>query len=195
MAHNISLINVQAGVALHLIDERPEQARSALATIKDASRDTLREMRSVLGALRRVDEDLPRSPAPSLARIEDLVAKAAASGLQARVKVDGRVRKLPAGTDLAAFRIIQEALTNVARHSGRTEARVHISYGDDELLVQVDDDGLVTGPASASDGGNGIPGMRERAAALGGTLRAGSGPGGGFRVRARLPLAGNQEPE
>ncbi len=197
LAHNISLINVQAGVALHLIDERPEQARSALATIKDASRETLREMRSVLGALRRVDEDLPRSPTPSLARIEDLIAKAEASGLQARVKVDGRVRKLPAGTDLAAFRIIQEALTNVARHSGRTEARVRISYGDDELLVQVDDDGLVTGPASASasGGGNGIPGMRERAAALGGTLRAGIRPGGGFRVHARLPLAGSQEPE
>jgi signal transduction histidine kinase len=106
LAHNISLINVQAGVALHLIDERPEQARTALAAIKQASSETLREMRSVLGVLRQVDEHAPRSPAPSLARLGELVERAGAAGLTVGVEEEGRRRPLPAGVDLAAFRIV-----------------------------------------------------------------------------------------
>ena len=190
VAHNISLINVQAGVALHLIDERPEQARTALAAIKQASNEALGELRSVLDVLRQVDEASPRAPTAGLARLDDLVARAAAAGLSVRTEVEGESRPLPAGVDLAAFRIVQEALTNVARHAGPASATVRVAYGDDDLTVQVDDDGRGPG-GGASGGGNGIPGMRERAAALGGRLRAGPRPGGGFQVLASLPLDGD----
>ena len=190
VAHNISLINVQAGVALHLIDERPEQARTALAAIKQASNEALGELRSVLDVLRQVDEASPRAPTVGLASLDDLVARAAAAGLEVRTRVEGEPRPLPAGVDLAAFRIVQEALTNVARHAGPASATVRVAYGDDDLTVQVDDDGRGMGHAT-SGGGNGIPGMRERAAALGGRLRAGPRPGGGFQVLASLPVAGD----
>jgi signal transduction histidine kinase len=189
VAHNISLINVQAGVALHLIDERPEQARTALAAIKQASNEALGELRSVLDVLRQVDEASPRAPTAGLAGLDDLVARTVAAGLPVRTEVGGEPRPLPAGVDLAAFRIVQEALTNVARHAGPASATVRVAYGEDDLTVQVDDDGRGTGGAT-SGGGNGIPGMRERAAALGGRLRAGPRPGGGYQVLASLPLDG-----
>jgi signal transduction histidine kinase len=193
LAHHISLINVQAGVALHLVDERPEQARTALAAIKDASKDALRELRAVLGVLRQVDEAEPRDPAPGLARLDTLVARAEAAGITVHTQVVGEPRPLPAGLDLAAFRILQEALTNVARHAGATRADIDIAYGPHDLTVQVADDGRgppTTPTPDGTDGavGSGIAGMRERAAALGGDLEAGPGPDGGFRVRARLPL-------
>ena len=191
LAHNISLINVQAGVALHLIDEQPEQARTALAAIKQASKEALGELRSVLSVLRQNDEaPPPRAPAPSVARLEGLVSRASAAGLTVRTEVSGTPRTLPAGVDLAAFRIVQEALTNVARHAGRATATIRVSYGEDDLTVQVDDNGNGAGQPSTSGGGNGIPGMRERASALGGELEAGPRPDGGFRVLARLPLNG-----
>jgi signal transduction histidine kinase len=188
LAHNISLINVQAGVALHLIDEKPEQARTALAAIKQASKETLGELRSVLSILRQVDEDAPRAPAPSVTRLDALVSNASAAGLQVRTEVTGTPRMLPTGVDLAAFRIIQEALTNVTRHAGKATATVRVGYGERDLTVQVEDDGNGSGQGGTSGGGNGIPGMRERASALGGELQAGPRPGGGFRVLARLPL-------
>ena len=190
LAHNISLINVQAGVALHLMDERPEQARTALTAIKQASKEALGELRSVLGVLRQVDETPPRAPAPSVARLEGLVSRASAAGLQVRTEVEGTPRALPAGVDLAAFRIVQEALTNVARHAGPATATIRVRYGDRDLTVQVDDNGNGAAQGGTPGGGNGIPGMRERAAALGGELEAGPRPGGGFRVLARLPLDG-----
>ena len=186
LAHNISLINVQAGVALHLMDEQPGQSRSALVAIKQASNDALGELRSVLDVLRQGDEAPPRSPASGLAHLDSLVAGAEATGLRVRTRVVGTPRSLPAGTDLAAFRIVQESLTNVTRHAGPAGATVLVRYGGDELTVQVDDDGR--GPAAAGGSGNGIRGMRERVAALGGELDAGPRPGGGFRVMARLPL-------
>lgn len=195
LAHNISLINVQAGVALHLMDERPEQARTALAAIKQASKDALRETRSVLGVLRQVDEEEPRAPAPGLARLDDLVSGATATGLSVRTEIEGMPRRVPGEIDQAAYRIIQEALTNVTRHAGAASATVRVAYGDRDLVVQVDDDGPGTDARGASDsnpgGGHGIRGMRERAAAMGGELEAGPrGDGAGFRVRARLPLDG-----
>ncbi len=191
LAHNISLINVQAGVALHLLDEQPEQGREALLAIKQESKEALQELRSVLGVLRQVDEDAPRSPAPSLVRLDELTTRASAAGMSVRTEVDGRPRPLPTGVDLAAYRIVQEALTNVTRHAGPATALVRVIYGADDLTVEVDDDGgaPTTPPPS---GGNGIPGMRERATALGGDLEAGPRPGGGFRVRARLPLGGSR---
>ncbi|MFL5792887.1 MAG: sensor histidine kinase [Actinomycetota bacterium] len=187
LAHNISLINVQAGVALHLMDEQPGQSRSALVAIKQASNDALGELRSVLDVLRQGDEAPPRSPSSGLAHLDSLVSGAGATGLEVRTRVEGTPRPLSAGTDLAAYRIIQEALTNVTRHAGPATASVLVRYTKDGLTVQVDDDGR--GPSSPNGrGGNGILGMRERVAALGGDLDAGPRPGGGFRVLAHLPL-------
>ena len=186
LAHNISLINVQAGVALHLMDEQPGQSRSALQAIKQASNDALGELRSVLDILRQGDEAPPRAPASGLAQLDNLVAGAGATGLEVRTRVEGTPRPLPAGTDLAAFRIVQESLTNVTRHAGPATAAVLVRYGADHLDVQVDDDGR--GPSASGQAGNGIRGMRERVAALGGELTTGPRPGGGFRVLARLPL-------
>ncbi|HET9289716.1 MAG TPA: sensor histidine kinase, partial [Actinomycetes bacterium] len=192
LAHNISLINVQAGVALHLMDEQPGQSRSALQAIKQASNDALGELRSVLDVLRQGDEAPPRAPASGLAQLDSLVAGAGATGLEVRTRVEGTPRPLPAGTDLAAYRIVQESLTNVTRHAGPARASVRIAYGEKDLTVQVDDDGR--GPSAANGpGGNGIRGMRERVVALGGELTTGPRPGGGFRVRARLPIGAEGE--
>jgi signal transduction histidine kinase len=188
LAHSISMINVQAGVALELIDKRPEQARESLTTIKQASRDALVEVQAVLGALRQSGEHAATAPAPSLAELDRLVSGARAAGLDVRLRLSGDARPLPAGTDLAAFRILQESLTNVVRHADATTVHVSVSYGPRELTLEVTDDG--SGRGAARDGGSGIAGMRERAAALGGELSTGRGFAGGFRVRARLPLDG-----
>lgn len=188
LAHNISLINVQSGVALHLLDERPEQAKAALAAINDASGEALREMRSVLGVLRRVDEEPPRAPTPRLAQLPELVCRSTGAGVAVELEIEGDQRALPASVDLAGFRIVQESLTNVARHAGGARATVRLSYGEDELTVVVEDDGRGTVSDVHGTDGNGIAGMRERAAALGGNLEAGPRRGGGFSVRARLPV-------
>jgi signal transduction histidine kinase len=207
LAHNISLINVQAGVALHLMDEQPGQSRGALQAIKQASNDALGELRSVLDVLRQGEEAPPRSPASGLAQLDSLVAGAGAAGLAVRTRVEGTPRPLPAGTDLAAFRIVQESLTNVTRHAGPATATVRIAYGPAELVVEVMDDGRgaaadeslesASGRQSGDSDrqgrrsgrpGQGLVGMRERVAALGGELTTGPRPGGGFRVHARLPL-------
>jgi signal transduction histidine kinase len=190
MAHNISLINVQASTALHLIDERPEQARTALAAIKQASKETLGELRSVLDILRQPAEEAPRAPTPSLTRLDDLVSKVRAAGLEVLTKVEGDPRPLPAPVDLAAFRIVQEALTNVRRHAGPATATVRVTYGERDLTVQISDDGRGDPADGTAGAGAGIAGMRERMAALGGELAAGPLPEGGFQVLARLPLDG-----
>jgi signal transduction histidine kinase len=183
LAHNISLINVQAGVALHLIDEQPEQARTALAHIKTASRDALQELRSALDALRYGDERASRAPTPGLADLDRLVESVRAGGLDVRTDISPTLSRLPKPVDLAAYRIVQEALTNVRRHAHARTTTVRIRDGE-QLTIEVLDDGR-GGPAGD---GNGIVGMRERAVALGGTLDAGPRPGGGFGVRASLPL-------
>jgi len=197
LAHNISLINVQAGVALHLLDEQPDQARPALAAIKDASKEALGELRSVLDVLRRSEDgtSAPRAPTTGLDDLPGLIERTRAAGLDVTLDVSGEARPVAAGVDLAAFRIVQEALTNVVRHADTRHARVRLDYGDDELTVQVDDDGRVIGSEVAvpavgdGDGaGKGIAGMRERVQALGGSFAAGPRPGRGFRVRARFPI-------
>src|SRR4029450_9334994 len=189
LAHNISLINVQAGVALHLMDEQPGQSRSALVAIKQASNDALGELRSVLDVLRQGDEAPPRAPASGLAHLDSLVSGAGAAGLEVRTRVEGTPRPLSAGTDLTAYRIIQEALTNVTPHA-RPAARVASSVlgrsAKDGLTVQVDDDGR--GPSSPNgSGGNGIRGMRERVAAPRGGPGGRGRPGGGVPGPARSP--------
>ena len=189
VAHSMSLIHIQAGVALHLIDEQPAQARDALGIIKQASKDALVELRSILGVLRDVDEDAPRVPAPSLARIDELVAHAAMSGVDVRVDADDDLAHLPRNVDLAAYRIVQESLTNVARHAHPPEAVVRLHADNGSLTVEVLDDGTTSpGDVGVPSGGNGIAGMRERAASVGGHLSAGPRPGRGFAVRAELPL-------
>jgi signal transduction histidine kinase len=180
LAHHISLINVQASVALHLLDEQPERARPALVTIKEASREALHELRTALDLLRH-GNDAPRSPAPRLTDLPALVEAVRASGLD--VQLDrAETPPLPAAVELAAYRIVQEALTNVTRHASARHATVRVGY-DDGVTVEVTDDGV----GGAAVPGNGIAGMRERAGALGGTVTAGPRPGGGFRVVAHLP--------
>ncbi|MFJ7022186.1 sensor histidine kinase [Streptomyces sp. NPDC101117] len=189
LAHSISVINVQAGVGLALLDTDPEQARTALTTIKAQSKEALGEVRQVLDTL-RAHGAAPRAPAPGLARLPELVAQAAGAGLT--VEVEGEPPHLPPGTDLAAFRIVQEALTNVVRHSGSRHARVRFEEMDGPTLrLCVDDDGPATG-TDAGGSGNGLAGMRERAAALGGTIEAGPRGDGGFRVLAVLPLTASK---
>jgi signal transduction histidine kinase len=189
LAHDISLINVQAGVALHLLDEHPEQARPALATIKEASRDALHELRAALDVLRRGD-DVPRAPAPTLADLEALVGAVRAGGLDVEVDRRALPSGLPVDVQLAAFRIVQESLTNVSRHARATHAEVRLRGDDGRLTVEVDDDGTSDAAVDRArrTAGMGIPGMRRRAEALGGTLDAGPRAGGGFRVVAVLPL-------
>lgn len=193
LAHHVSLINVQAGTALHLLDEQPGLAREALTAIKASSKEVLVELRTMLGVLRRVDEQAPRAPTAGLAGLDELAERLRATGLPVTVRRVGEARALPTAVDTAAFRIVQEALTNVHRHAGDATATVLVDCSGPAVVVQVDDDGR--GPGSGggvnggwNGGGNGIPGMRERAAALGGRLDAGERPGGGFRVRAELPL-------
>lgn len=191
LGHNISLISVQAGVALHLMDQQPEQARVALSVIRDASKDALRELRSVLDVLRQVHEEAPRAPAPGLASLSDLVARASEAGLQVCTEVSGDLTGLPASVDLAAFRIIQEALTNVMRHSGQTSSSVLVSCNEQGLTLRIDNE--IGGDASrdGAEPGQGILGMKERATVLGGVVEAGPRPDGGFRVFAWLPLHGS----
>ena len=182
LAHHISLINVQAGVALHLLDQQPDQARPALANIKEASRDALHQLRAAIDLLR--NDSAPRTPAPGLADLPTLVAGVRSSGLDVRLEYHEPPSPLPAAVELAAYRIVQEALTNVTRHARADGAVVRLSYTDG-VTVEVTDDGV----GGSAHPGNGIVGMQERAAAIGGTAEARPCPGGGFRVVAHLPVS------
>jgi signal transduction histidine kinase len=189
VAHNLSLINVQAGTALHLIHERPELAESALGAIKAASKDALAELRALVDVLRAGPERAPLRPTPTLADVDDLVARTRAAGLPVELRVQGTRRPLPRSVETAAYRVTQEALTNVARHAAAARTVVDLDYGPDALVVQVDDDGPGA-PVDEPSAGKGIVGMRERVHALGGELEIGSVDDHGFRVRARIPLGG-----
>jgi signal transduction histidine kinase len=186
VAHHISLINVQASTALHLVDRQPEQAAPALAAIKDASKEALVELRSIVGVLRQSDEAAPRQPVAGLDGLDQLISRTSMAGLEVHAIIRGEPRPLPTGLDRAAFRIIQESLTNVVRHAKAKAATVRIQYGEESLVVQVDDDGTaLVGPPKD---GNGIVGMRERATALGGTLTTTRTPTGSLRITATLPF-------
>jgi signal transduction histidine kinase len=196
VAHSISVIAVQSGVGAHVAQTQPEEAAKALAAIEATSRAALTELRRLLGVLRQDDEsEGSLAPVPGLADLDGLLAEVAKAGLAVRLQVEGRPAPLPAGVDLSAYRIVQEALTNVVKHAGPARAQVVIRYRDHEVMVEVTDDGrgAVT---SVSDGrarvGHGLIGMRERVAVFGGDLQTGPRPGGGFRVAARLPFAADQ---
>jgi signal transduction histidine kinase len=192
MAHTVALINVQAGVAAHVIDKQPEQAREALNNIKEASRATLQELRALVGVLRESgDGAAPRAPTPGLDALDGLVNTVRDAGLAVDLDVSRPNGPLPATVDVAAYRILQEALTNVIKHAGSVP--VHVSVRQDGSRLTLDVTNNANGATAAMRGegsGHGIPGMRERAAALGGTLQAGPLPGGGFHVHATLPVPG-----
>ncbi|MER8096422.1 sensor histidine kinase [Streptomyces goshikiensis] len=195
VAHSIGIIAIQAGVGSRVIQTQPEQAGEALRAIEATSRETLSGLRRTLVSLRQADrgatasEQPPLAPSPGLADVEQLAAATADAGVRVDVRRSGGERPLPADIDLSAYRIVQEALTNVVRHAGTGHCRVDIDYGDEELSVEVVDDGRgVAGNGAAH--GFGIVGMRERAGLLHGRLSAGPRPEGGFRVAARLPLPG-----
>ena len=189
LTHSISVIQVQAGVAEHLARKRGEDVPPALLAIQEAGADAVRELRATLGVL-RTEEDGDGS---GLGQLDSLVARARAAGLPVTVTVTGAERPLPPEADQAAYRIVQEALTNVSRHAGRACASVHLYYTPQTLSVQVDDDGMgtVTSTGARPSGpGLGLVGMRERVSALGGRLHAGPQDGGGFQVRAEFPSRG-----
>ena len=185
VSHSISVINVQAGVAVHVMDEHPERARDALVTIKATSKEVLREMRGILGVLRRIDEAEPDAPSPGLEHLEELVVTMRRARLPTTLEVRGERWPLPPAADLAAYRVVQEALTNTLRHAGDARAAVSLRWSADDMTVEVRDDG--DGPAPGANGGWGLVGLRERVAAVGGAFSAGPGPAGGFVVRAVLP--------
>jgi signal transduction histidine kinase len=210
VSHTIGVISVQAGVAAHLLHRRPDKAADSLAAIRQASDEALGELHAMLGVLRERDGDAdgaPLSPAPGLAELDVLVAQAAGAGVEVRVSLEGEPRRLPPAVDLAAYRVVQESLTNVVRHAGASRADITVSHLDGRVEVEVVDDGNGAVPPSAATdsfrpagspvggrrvrrSGQGIAGMRERARALGGSLEAGPRAGGGFRVRASLPVGG-----
>ncbi|MFG3317239.1 sensor histidine kinase [Streptomyces sp. NPDC048171] len=198
VAHHIALVNVQAGVASHVMDKRPDQAKEALAHVRDASRSALDELRATVGLLRQTgDPEAPTEPAPGLDRLDELVGTFHHAGLSVEVARADQGTELPAAVDLAAYRIIQEALTNVRKHAGqRAKAEVSVVRVGPNIEVTVLDDGTGdgTGDGTAPDsGGHGLLGMRERVTAVRGTLTTGPRYGGGFRVHAILPVRSRTE--
>jgi signal transduction histidine kinase len=193
VAHAMSVIAVQSGVGAHIANTQPEEAAKALVAIEATSRGALEELRRLLGVLRQEDEpqgDL--APVPGLADLDSLLAEVSKAGLAVKLRVNGTRPPVPAGVDLSAYRIVQEALTNVVKHAGPAHAQVTIGYRDQDVTVEVTDDGqgAVTAAGDGRAGtGHGLIGMRERVQAFGGDLQTGPRPGGGFRVAARLPLA------
>ncbi|MEV7444253.1 histidine kinase [Streptomyces sp. NPDC091204] len=192
VAHHIALVNVQAGVAAHVMDKRPDQAKEALAHVRDASRSALNELRATVGLLRQSgDPEAPTEPAPGLGVLEELVDTFRHAGLPVKVivQLDREAGALPAAVDLAAYRVIQEALTNVRKHAGPgARAEVSVVRVGPSVEVTVLDDGGAEPSAAEPGGGHGLLGMRERAGALGGSCFAGPRFGGGYRVHAILPV-------
>ncbi|RRR80060.1 sensor histidine kinase [Streptomyces sp. RP5T] len=189
VAHHITLVNAQAGVAHHLMRTDPDRAYEALAHIKETSRAALDELRATVGLLRQPD-DAPdsRAPLPGLADLDTLVGGIRAGGLSVTVSRTGLVRPVAPATELTAYRIVQESLTNTHKHARAAHADVVLDYGASTLRVTVSDDGRPRAPKGPGTG-HGLIGMRERATAIGGTLTAGPQPDGGFRVVAELPLS------
>jgi signal transduction histidine kinase len=187
IAHTVGVMVVQAGAARIAAEADPAAARAAMGRVEDTGREALGELRRLLGVLR--DDDMAeREPQPGLDGVEALVARARAAGLEVELAVRGPRRQLPIGLELAAYRVVQEALTNVLRHAGPVRVRVGVDYAPAALDVAVDDDGVGNGTVHAT-GGHGLVGMRERVELYGGSLEVGHEPGVGFRVHARFPLA------
>ncbi|CAM5287863.1 sensor histidine kinase [Streptomyces hirsutus] len=189
VAHHIALINAQAGVAVHLVERRPEQLVTALEGIRDTSRSALEELRVTVGLLRQSDDpEAPRDPMPGLAQVPELLVSFERVGLSVRHMRYGMAEPLAPAVDLAAYRIVQEALTNVRKHAGADHARLYLHYRPQWLTITVEDDGRARPHKPRPGTGHGLIGMRERAASVGGKLEAAARPDGGFTVTAELPL-------
>jgi signal transduction histidine kinase len=190
LAHNLSVMVVQAGGARRIVAKRPDQAAAVADLIERTGREALAELRQLFGPVRHGEGEDLHGPV-GIDRVEELAARARAAGLPVHVHVEGERVRLPAGVDLTAYRVVQEALTNTLKHGGRAQASVTVSYEPNEIVLSIEDDGV--GPDGARrelgevGGGHGLVGMRERVELYGGVLQAGSRPGGGFAVRARLP--------
>jgi signal transduction histidine kinase len=189
VAHSLSLIALQAGVGHYVAAARPEEAARTLASIETASRAAMGEMRRLLGVLRDDQAGTDLAPAPGLADVGQLITGTADAGVQVQLEIRGTQRPVPPGVDLAAYRIIQEALTNVVKHARTTAARVIVTYTDDAICLEITDDGHgAPAAAVAASAGHGIAGMAERVSLFGGEFCAGPLPGQGFRVAAQLPV-------
>jgi signal transduction histidine kinase len=188
VAHTVSVMVLQAGAAEQALAAAPERARESLVTIQDAGREAIVELHHMLGVLRAPVGDLALDPYPGVARLDALLDQVRRAGLPVELNVEGDPRRLPPGVDRSVYRMVQEALTNTLKHAGPAHATVRLSYGGRAVQLEVLDDGQ--GAAAANGGGFGLVGMRERAALYGGALESGARPGGGYAVRARLPLEG-----
>lgn len=186
IAHAVSVVLLQARGARRVLSEDEGPVREALDTIERSSREALEEMRRLLGLLRAYDQEPALAPQPSLSRIADLVESVRAAGLPVELSLDGELGDLPAGVDVSAYRIVQEALTNALKHAGPARAHVLIHRSEEDLEIQVIDDGAGAGIEAGS--GHGLVGIRERVAIFGGRLEAGHRPEGGYALSARLPL-------
>lgn len=189
VAHHVSVMGIQAGAARRVLHSRPDQAEQALNVIESSSREVVAELQQLLGFLRQDTDDDPLSGQPDLNRLSDLVRQMNEAGLPVQFSVTGEVRPLPAGVELSAFRIIQEALTNSFKHGGNCSAAVTVAYHPERLDIAIVDDGRSAAAGHSSNGsGQGLRGMQERVSLLGGTIETGYHPGVGYAVRARLPL-------
>jgi signal transduction histidine kinase len=188
VGHAVSVMTVQASGVRRLLKPDQEREREALEIVEQTGREALAEMRRLVGVLRRPEEAPALAPQPSLQHVERLVDQAREAGLPVAVEVEGDPTELPPGVDLTAYRLVQEALTNTVKHAGATRADVVIRYGNGAVELLVSDDGRGYSDGKAESGGHGLVGMRERVAVYGGELEAGPAPGGGYRLRARLPI-------
>jgi signal transduction histidine kinase len=186
LAHSLSVMVVQSAAARRIVDRDPQRAAEAAELVRETGREALVELRHLFGPVRRGEGEALSGP-PSILRVEELAGRARAAGLAVKLEIEGAAVDLPAGVDLTAYRLVQEALTNTLKHAGRAHAAVTIVYEPNEVVIAVEDDGDATGGALDESGGYGLLGMRERVTLYGGVLQAGPRDGGGFAVRARLP--------
>jgi signal transduction histidine kinase len=189
VGHAVSVMTVQASGVRRLLHEDQEREREALMIVEQTGREALAEMRRLVGVLRRPEEAPALAPQPSLQHLDRLVEQAREAGLPVEVQIEGDAKELPAGLDLTAYRLVQEALTNAVKHAQATSAEVLVRYEDGAVELQVVDDGRGTSDGTSESGGHGLVGMRERVTVYGGELEAGPRPEGGFALKARLPIA------
>jgi signal transduction histidine kinase len=191
VAHHVSVMGMQAGVARRLFDRDPPEAVAAIGSVETASRQAIADLQQLVGVLRRQEEGDDLAPQPSLQRLPELVEHMRRAGLPVELTVQGRQGRLPAGVELSAYRIIQEALTNTLKHAGPAQAGVTVRYGNGSVELEVVDDGRGPPPGRPQTGSKGLVGMRERVSLYGGRLDVGARPGGGFRVHAVLRSGGS----
>jgi signal transduction histidine kinase len=191
LAHSVSVMTVQASAVRRRLTPEQEREREALLTVEETGRQALAEMRRLVGIMRTEEDSVALTPQPGLGTLPALVEQVRQSGLPVELRVEGEPVKLPAGVDLSAYRIVQEALTNTLKHAGPARAWVAVRYAGDDVEIEVENDGRSDGDGGGDSAGHGLVGMRERVALCGGELHSGPRPGGGYRISARLPVAGS----